>query len=68
MRANKKNMINDQGYDILHLLYILLFKRLSICKKCIENELSKYEWLHRNLFAKYEDYRINERANPIMYE
>jgi hypothetical protein len=54
----------------IYCIYFISYYSRSylFVKKCIENEFSKYEWLHRNLFAKYEDYRINERANPIMYE
>ena len=39
---DKKNMINDIGYCILHLLDILLFDKLYIPNKCIAINIQKY--------------------------
>ena len=39
---DKKKMINDLGYCILHLLYVLLLEKLYIPNRYIATKLSKY--------------------------
>jgi hypothetical protein len=62
---DKKKMINDLGYCILHLLYVLLLEKLYIPNRYIATKLSKYILSH-DIFVKYEFCKINERVNPIM--
>jgi len=37
-----KNVTNDIGYCILHIFYVLLFKKIYIPNKYIAIELSEY--------------------------
>jgi hypothetical protein len=62
-----KKMINDLGYCILHLLYVLLLEKLYISNRYIATKLSKYIWSD-DIFVKYEFCKINKRVNPIMWK